>query len=227
MELINHSIYKLLFAGWLGVFLFWLAGVPEGSYQQLDVNMCIWITNMLQHHPYIAKLLYNFNSISEIYINLVTMLVFMVLSAMRQHGEARYENICKIICAFIWVEFWILCIINPFISQFLTLDVNLVPEVSTWINETNRIVDNETTLISRHVFTMLFLAWYYLNGKKDCISRVIIYFCAIVFSVAPILNAHHWMSDFLFSSWLAFSCVHFSKLFKLDYILFKRLFQNK
>lgn len=227
MKQINSSIYKLLFAGWLGVVLFWLAGVPDGSYQTIDVNISIWFTGVLKAHPDVAQVLYNFNSISEAYTNVLVMFACLVFGMLRLKSQDRTAGFFKILAAFIWVEFWIIFVINPFISQFLTLDVNMVPEVSSWINETQRVVGNETALISRHVFTMLFLAWYNVDERVDFLSKILIYSCAIIFSFAPILNAHHWMSDFLFSGWLAYSFVHLSALCKLEYWLQNWFSNNK
>ncbi len=224
---VNSNIYRLMLAGWFGVILFWVAGVPEGGYQQLDVNVSIWIANFLKSSPVVSQFLFKFNSIDETYINIPIMILCQIIASLRLAKSERAQSLLKIIIIFLWVEFWILLIINPYLSKVFTLDVHIVPEVSNWMTETNRVVNDNAALISRHVFSMLFFAWYFIDKKTDNFSKAVIAICAITFALPPMLNAKHWLSDWLFSAWFAYSAVHISKLFNLETIASNFLLQKK
>lgn len=221
----NSNIYRLLFAGWFGVILFWMAGVPEGSYQQLDVAVSIWLTNFLKASPSVAQLLYKFNSINEAYINVPIMLLCQLIVCLYFTNLSRKQAFYKLFCTFIWVEFWILLVINPFVTKLFAMDVHIVPEVSSWISETNR--QTTAAIISRHVFAMFFLAWYFIDHKTQRFGKCLIYLCALLFALPPILNVKHWLSDWLFSAWFAYSAACVSRLANLEEHLTRWFFQKK
>ena len=216
MTILKSNMHKLMLAGWFGVLLFWMSGIPEGSYQQLDVAFSIYVTNILKSSPAVASFLYKFTSLDEAYLNVPVMMSLLAFASYRAEPGQRLPRFIKLTFAFLWLEFWILFVINPFISKIFAMDVRIVPEVNSWISETNRFVGDNTAVISRHVFAMLFLAWFYLDEKTDKFSKFLIYLCAITFALPPVLNIKHWLSDCLFSAWFAYSSVQISKIINLD-----------
>lgn len=225
MEKINKHLYCILFAGWLGVILFFLAGIPEYGYQMLDINTSISLTNFLKSHPEISNVLLKFNSVDEMYLN-VPIILTAIAFAVSGLKAGRKQAFIGMLAALFWVEFWIMGFINPFFSKIAILDFNVVPEVGAWMLETKRVVASNGSILSRHVFAMFFLSGYCYNSKYSKPLKVLIWFLALVFAVPPLLNAKHWLSDWIFSLWFTFSAIHFSKFINLESRL-QNFFQNK
>lgn len=214
-----------MFAGWVGVLLFFLAGVPDGSYQLLDVNISIAITNYLKSSPILASILFKFTSIDESYVN-VPILLLIIGIASYQLKANRKIGAYVMVCSLFWVELWILGVVNPFFSKVSVMNFNIVPEVGDWMSQTQRVYADNNSIISRHVFAMFFYASYCYNKNYTKLAKLSIWLCALLFAIPPILNAKHWLSDWLFSVWFAYSAVNLSKFVNLETKL-HNFFQNK
>lgn len=215
MEGINKHLKHILLAGWLGVLLFFLAGIPENSYQILDVKISISIANYLKASPTISSFLYQFNSIDHIFINL-PIIIGIILLAITQLKSNRRQALLSVILALFWVELWIFALINPIFSKITIMDFNIVPEVESWLSETNNGISSSNSIVSHHVFAMFFYASYCYRKDFSTIAKISIWLCALTFAIPPILNAKHWLSDWLFSAWFTYSSIHLSKFIDIE-----------
>lgn len=221
MQQTNKYIKRLLFAGWFGIFLFIIAGIPDGSYQIFDVKVSILITNYLKSSPALSNFLYHFNSIDEVYINVPAILLLQLLLIKRLPLEKRKPAVISVLASIIWLELWILLVINTLLVDVFTMDVHIVPEVNSWISETNRIISSESSLISRHVFTMVFLSLYFADAGHSKFSKILVWACALTFAVPQLLNVNHWISDWLFSVWFTYSAFNLSRLIPIEKLIYK------
>lgn len=224
MNKLNIHIKKLAFAGWFGVLIYILISIPDGGFLQFDVMAFMSVIDLLKSSPYLSNFLYKFNSVKEIWLNVPIMLICMFFTARYMPKEQRKEQYLKILCTVFLVEMWIMLIINPLLSKIITLNIDIVPEVKVWMDSTNRVVNESASLISRHVFTMFFYAFYFVEKEHPTKFKFLIWICAIVFSLPLFLNARHWLSDVVFSIWLSYSAVNLCKLFEIETEILRRLF---